>query len=310
MATGILATDLMSVAMSTQKKVPRSLYKVIKSSGSNMGKMTLKNVIQGNDQNHVSPFFLIDEFGPMQLPKGAQFRVDAHPHAGIIPTTYLLKGNAHHRDSMGNDFQYYEGDFIQFTSGRGALHMEETGDDLYKNGGVFQGIQCWLNIPSHLKKSNPSASYLKKDDIELVISENVTIRVILGEVYGVKSPIKLLMPVIYWHISLKENTYLDLPVDPTQNVFIYLLTGKLKVNDHQEVNAGDAALFERDGDFIKIRAKKDANFLVLGGEVNNEPFVANGPFVLNNEQELRQAYEDFKNGKFGNIAETNGIRRP
>jgi redox-sensitive bicupin YhaK (pirin superfamily) len=310
MATGILATDLMSVAMSTQKKAPRSLYKVIKSSHSKMGKMTLKNVIEGNDQNYVSPFFLIDEFGPMQLPKSAQFRVDAHPHAGIIPTTYLLKGNAHHRDSMGNDYQYHEGDFIQFTSGRGALHMEETGDDLYKNGGVFQGMQCWLNIPSHLKKSNPSASYLKKEDIELVISANVTIRVILGEVYGVKSPVKLLMPVIYWHISLKENTCLDLPVDPTQNAFIYLLTGSLEVSDRQEVNAGEAVLFERDGDFITIRPKQEADFLVLGGAVNNEPYVANGPFVLNNELELRQAYEDFKNGKFGNIAETNGMKRP
>lgn len=274
-----------------------------------MGSMVLKNVIQGDYQNYVSPFFLFDEFGPMQLSKGAPFRVDAHPHAGIIPTTYLFQGNAHHRDSMDNDFQYTAGDFIQFTSGKGALHMEETGDALYEQGGTFHGIQSWLNMPPHLKKSEPYSAHLRKEEITVIEQEDVTIRVVLGEVFGTKAKFRLLMPVIYWHISMKADKVLELPVDPSLNGFIYLLQGTLEVKDAQTVTKNQAVLYERDGDHIRIKALENSDFLVLGGAVNNESFEASGPFVLNNKQELNQAYNDFQQGKFGDLAKTNGKKR-
>ncbi len=307
---GILANSVMTESASAQEsKKWRTVNRVISSSGGSMGKMALKNIIQGDYQNYVSPFFILDEFGPMHLPAGAPFRVDAHPHAGIIPTTYLLKGNAHHRDSMGNDFDYKAGDFIQFTSGKGALHMEETGDELYNKGGVFHGFQGWLNIPSALKKSEPYATHVKEENIRVVEFENISIRVILGEVLGVKSDTQLLMPVIYWHISMKAGAFLELPVDISQNAFIYLQDGQLEINATKTVGTGQTVLFERDGHFIQINAKKASELLVLGGAVNNESYVAHGPFVLNNEQELTQAYTDFQQGKFGDLIKTNGKRR-
>lgn len=307
MTTGILAAELANA--SEGKNSGRSVYKIINSSNASMGGMHLKSVLQGNYQNYVSPFFIFDEFGPIQLPKGVPFRVDAHPHAGIIPTTYVFKGNAHHRDSMGNDFQYDEGDFIQFTSGKGALHMEETGYELFKHGGTFHGIQSWLNIPSGLKQSEPHASHIKKEDIATIQIESSTVRVILGEVFGVKSQTQLLMPVIYWHISIPENASLEVPVDASNNAFIYLMNGQLEVNGGALVNAGQAVLYNRDGSSIKISTRTSSDLLVLGGQVNNEPVVASGPFVLNNEDELKKAYRDFENGKFGDMAKTNGIKR-
>lgn len=123
-------------------KHERSVYRIVQSANSSMGRMKIRNVIQGNYQDYVSPFFIMDEFGPMQLSRGMPFRVDAHPHAGIIPTTYLFEGNAHHRDSMGNDFQY------------------DQGDQLFEQGGTFHGIQGWLNIPGRLKQSAPYAGHL------------------------------------------------------------------------------------------------------------------------------------------------------
>ena len=304
---GILANDLVPETASAQVAKGRTIYKIISASTGGMGKMGLKNIIQGDYQNYVSPFFLIDEF-EMQLPKGAPFRVDAHPHAGIIPTTYLLKGNAHHRDSMDNDFEYKAGDFIQFTLGKGALHMEETGSELFKNGGVFHGFQGWLNIPSQLKKSAPYSTHIKEENIEVVEKGNAKIRVILGEVFGVKSKTQLLMPVIYWHVSMKEGATLALPVATSQNAFVYLQSGQLEINGTQ-VNTSQAVLFERDGDTIQLKAKTASEILVLGGAVNNEPYMAYGPFVLNNEQEVRQAYMDFQQGKFGDLAKTNGVNR-
>jgi redox-sensitive bicupin YhaK (pirin superfamily) len=282
---------------------------VLSTSTGDLGTLKLKNIIQGNYQNYVSPFFLIDEFGPMDLPSGAPFRVDAHPHAGIIPTTYLMQGNAHHRDSMDNDFDYDAGDFIYFTSGKGALHMEETGDELYKKGGVFQGFQGWLNIPSKLKKSEPNAGLLKKENIKVIENETIKIRVILGEVLGAKSETKLLMPVIYWHISMKQDVSIDLPIEPLHNAFVYVQNGQLEINETQLVNTNQTILFERDGDYIQLKAKKATELLVLGGEVNNEPYVAQGPFVLDNEEQIVQAYADYQHGKFGDLEKTNGKRR-
>lgn len=286
----------------------RTLYAIINPAGANMGSMKLKKVIDGNYQRYVSPFFVFDEFGPMQLEKGTNFRVDAHPHAGIIPTTYLFSGNAHHRDSMGNDFEYAAGDFIQFTSGKGALHMEETGRDLFANGGTFHGIQSWLNIPSSLKKAEPNASHIRREDIEVIENDGATIRVILGEVFGVKSKTSLIMPVIYWHITLKENTAIELPVNEADNVFVYLLEGRLKMTGEKEVDPGQAVLYERDGDCIRIDAQEVSDFLVLGGQAVQEEYVANGPFVLNSEQELEKAYLDFQQGRFGDLEKTNGLK--
>lgn len=300
---------LSSMTLSEKHSKARTIHKVISPAAGGLGKLPLKNIIQGDYQNYVSPFFIFDEFGPMQLPQGAPFRVDAHPHAGIIPTTYLIQGNAHHRDSMDNDFDYKAGDFIHFTSGKGALHMEETGEDLYKNGGIFHGFQGWLNIPSKLKMSDPSAGLVKEETIQEVEKENAKTRVILGEVFGVKSNTQLLMPIIYWHISIKENTSLELPIDPLQNAFIYVQNGQLEINHTQRVDTSQAILFERDGDFIQLKANQATEFLVLGGEVNNEQYASNGPFVLNNEQELAQAYKDFLQGKFGDLEKTNGTKR-
>ncbi len=308
MTAGISASQILSAGSATPGKSQRSIYKILSPTNSNMGKMGLKNIIQGNYQNYVSPFFLLDEFGPMDLPKGAPFRVDAHPHAGIIPTTYLLQGNAHHRDSLDNDFQYKEGDFIQFTSGKGALHMEETGDGLFKDGGIFHGMQGWLNIPPSLKKAEPNASHSMHENIRTIQNGNTTIKVILGEVFGEKSKIHLLMPVIYWHVSMEERSTLELPIPSTQNSFVYLLNGELEAHD-KKIEAGQTILYERDGDFIRLQAKSKAEFLVLGGEVNNEPYVASGPFVVNTQQDLEQAYTDFQQGKFGDLEKTNGIKR-
>lgn len=272
-------------------KHERSVYRIVQSSNANMGRMNIRNVIQGNYQDYVSPFFIMDEFGPMQLSRGMPFRVDAHPHAGIIPTTYLFEGNAHHRDSMGNDFQY------------------DQGDQLFEQGGTFHGIQSWLNIPGRLKQSSPYASHIKQEDIPVAEIGDAKIRVILGEVPGVKSNTSLLMPVIYWHVTQKENSTVELPVDPTQNAFVYLLSGPLELQGGRLADPGQAVLYERDGDLIKVKASKAADYLVMGGEVNIEPFAANGPFVLNNERELQQAYIDFQHGLFGDADKTNGVRR-
>lgn len=307
MATTLLATDLLKASGLTGAKIQRTVHQIVQSGHSSMGTMQLTNVFHGDFQNYVSPFFLFDEFGPMSLAPNAPFRVDAHPHAGIVPTTYLLEGSAHHRDSMGNDFEYHQGDFIHFTSGKGALHMEETGSALRAEGGRFHGIQSWLNMPPKWKQADPYSGHLKSSDMEVIQTENARIKVVLGSVFGKKSKLELLFPVFYYHITMEENGILELPVETTQNVFVYLLNGQLELESARLAGKGQLVLYERNGDYIRLKSKTASEFLVLGGEVNNEPYVAHGPFVLNNEQEIRQAYLDYQAGKFGDTNQTNGV---
>ncbi len=123
-------------------KSERNIHSILKADKTMVGTLPVLRAFAGNHTDFVSPFVFFDEFGPVKLdPKNKPLRVDAHPHAGIIPTTYFLSGSGHHRDSLNYDFQIGNGDFMMFSSSRGAIHMEETGKMLYDNGGLYHGFQ-------------------------------------------------------------------------------------------------------------------------------------------------------------------------
>src|SRR5687767_2668310 len=127
----------------------RKVYRVLNTDKTMVGTLPVLRAFAGDHNDYVSPFVFFDEFGPVNVnPQDKPLRVDAHPHAGIIPTTYFLSGSGHHRDSLNYDFQIGKGDFMMFTSGKGAIHMEETGKKLYDDGGIYHGFQIWLNLPA------------------------------------------------------------------------------------------------------------------------------------------------------------------
>src|SRR5215510_4314638 len=118
-----------------ETKTGRSVYNVLHANKTMVGTLPVLRAFAGDHNDYVSPYVFFDEFGPVKVnPQDQPLRVDAHPHAGIIPTTYFLDGSGHHRDSLNYDFQISKGDFMMFTSGRGAIHMEETGQKLYTDG--------------------------------------------------------------------------------------------------------------------------------------------------------------------------------
>ena len=126
----------------------RKVYRVLDTDKTLVGTLPVLRAFAGDHNDYVSPYVFFDEFGPVKVnPLDKPLRVDAHPHAGIIPTTYFLEGSGHHRDSLNYDFQISKGDFMMFNSGRGAIHMEETGKNLYDKGGIYHGFQIWLNSP-------------------------------------------------------------------------------------------------------------------------------------------------------------------
>jgi redox-sensitive bicupin YhaK (pirin superfamily) len=249
----------------------------------------------------VSPYVLLDEFGPVQVAPGSDpLRVDAHPHAGVTPTTYFLEGTGHHKDSLNYDFQIGKGDFMLFSSGKGAIHMEESGLKLYEEGGHYHGFQIWLNTPGEYKFVDPSTAVYRQGDMAKVESENYSVQIVLGELFGKKSRIETLSPAFYYHVKLQADTRLDIPTEPTHNAFIYSIKGELEVEGGRALAAHQVALYQRGESHINLYAKEEAEFLVLGGQPLDEPVFSYGPFVMNNEDQIRQCIRNYQMGLMGN----------
>ena len=241
--------------------------------------------------------------GPVHVdPRQKPLRVDAHPHAGIIPTTYFLEGNGHHRDSLNYDLQIGKGDFMMFTSGRGAIHMEETGQQLYEGGGLYHGFQIWLNMPSKYKFIEPATSVFRPENMAHISEKDFTAHVVLGELFGAQSKVETLFPVFYFHIKLNAGAKLSIPTDPRHNAFIYLVGGNLETEGRRAIEPNSVVLYERGEGNVNIYSEAGAELLMLGGMPHNEVVYAYGPFVMNTEAEIRKCIADYQAGRMGNPA--------
>ena len=300
-ATAITPNLLKAASGMMETSTARKVYAVLTADRTMVGTLPVLRAFAGDHNDYVSPFVFFDEFGPVKVnPKDKPLRVDAHPHAGIIPTTYFLSGNGHHRDSLNYDLQIGKGDFMMFTSGKGAIHMEETGKKLYDNGGLYHGFQIWLNMPSKYKFIDPSTDVHRVEKMADLKAKDYTAKIVLGELFGAKSKINTLFPVFYYHLQLKGGCRLNIPVDPTHNAFIYVINGKIETEGRKEINSNQVVLFERNGSEVHLFCAEDAELLMLGGKPHNEPVFAYGPFVMNTEEEIKRCYANYQSGKMGN----------
>jgi redox-sensitive bicupin YhaK (pirin superfamily) len=289
-------------------KGERKVHMILDTKKTMVGTLPVLRAFAGDNNDYVSPYVFFDEFGPVNLsPKNKPLRVDAHPHAGIVPTTYFLSGSGHHRDSLNYDFQIGKGDFMMFTSGRGAIHMEETGQRLYDDGGIYHGFQIWLNLPSKHKFVDPTTHVFKEEKMGSIETKTYSAKIILGELFGTKSTIELISPAFYFHVKMKPGSRLEIPVDPTHNAFIYLIKGNLEIEGNRELKPNQVALYERDASRINIFSKDGSELLIQGGKPLNEVVYAYGPFVMNTEQEINKCIADYNSGKMGDPEKVNAF---
>lgn len=281
----------------------RKVHRVLETQKTLVGTLPVLRAFAGDHNDYVSPYVFFDEFGPVRVnPKDKPLRVDAHPHAGVIPITYFLEGSGHHRDSLNYDFQISKGDFMMFTSGRGAIHMEETGSMLYDKGGIYHGFQIWLNMPAKYKWIDPSTSVYHPEKMASIKHKDYSASIVLGEMFGAKSKIDTLFPVFYFHIKLNAGCRLNVPTDPTHNAFIYVIDGAIETEGRKEIKKNQVALFERGAEDVEIFSKGQAEILLLGGRPHNETVYAYGPFVMNTEDEIRRCYQNYQKGLMGDPA--------
>jgi redox-sensitive bicupin YhaK (pirin superfamily) len=278
----------------------RQVHRILNADRTKVGTLPILRAFAGDQQDYVSPFVLFDEFGPVRIEPGSDpLRVDAHPHAGVIPTTYFIDGSGHHKDSLNYDFQIGRGEFMMFSSGKGAIHMEETGQKMYDEGGKYHGFQIWLNMPAKFKFIDPTTSVHREDAMGIINKEKYTLKVILGQLFGVESKVELLSPAFYYHVQLKEDGRLDIPTEPTHNAFVYVVNGSIELEGRKEARANQIVLLERGESIINLYSQKGAELLVLGGQPLDEVVFSYGPFVMNNEDQIRSCIQNYRSGKMG-----------
>lgn len=254
------------------------------------------------------PFLLLDELGPINLKPGQAKGAPDHPHRGFETVTYLLDGRLEHRDSEGHAGLLNPGDVQWMTAGAGVVHSELPEAEFARTGGRLHGIQLWVNLPHQDKMISPRYQEIPAAQIPVVHTEDgsVTVRVIAGAALGAKAVIETRTPIIYLHLTLQPGATIVQPVPQEYNAFAYVLEGSGLFGPAQEQgDDGQMVIFAQDGADVEIANPADAqqplDLLLIAGIPLNEPVVRYGPFVMNTEAEIRQAFDDYRTGRMGRI---------
>ena len=262
------------------------------------------NFFPGNEIMHMqrmSPFFLLDygakiEFPPSDTPRG----VGVHPHRGFETVTIAYHGKVAHHDSAGNAGIIGEGDVQWMTAASGILHKEYHEAEWSKQGGEFQMVQLWVNLPARFKMSPPKYQPIRREEFGQFIlpDKNGVVEVIAGNFNNTNGPATSFTPIEMYNARLKKGAKLHLSFPENYNTGFMIVEGAVTVNG-QTAAVDHFVLFANDGTDIYMEATKEAIVLIMSGEPIREPIVPYGPFVMNNKQEIVDAYDDWNSGKFG-----------
>ena len=257
-----------------------------------------------NLAKHISPFLLLDHAGPAEFAPTTERRgVGQHPHRGFETVTIVYKGELEHRDSTGSGGKIGAGDVQWMTAASGILHEEFHSEGFAKSGGTLEMVQLWVNLPAKDKMADPGYQTLLDADIPSIALKNNagSLRLIAGEFDGQTGPARTFTPIDVWDLRLNGGQALTLDLHEGRNTALVILRGTVQVNGLESVGEGQLVLFERQGNQLTLQASADAVVLLLSGEPIDEPIVGHGPFVMNTEQEIHQAFADFQSGRFGRM---------
>ena len=254
------------------------------------------------DMQRMDPFIMLDYnsrfyFPPSDKPLG----VGVHPHRGFETVTIAYKGRVAHHDSAGGGGIIGEGDVQWMTAASGVLHKEYHEETFSKEGGEFQMVQLWVNLPAKYKMSNPKYQAIANQEMGIVELENMggIVEIIAGEYKGIKGPANTFTPISMLNVKLNSNGEAEFNFPAHFNTALLVVEGEVLVNEDAVVPVNHFVLMENKGEEFKIKGLQNSTILVLSGEPINEPIAAHGPFVMNTREELVQAFQDFQNGKFG-----------
>src|SRR3954449_9555206 len=276
----------------------------------------VRRAFAGVDLRDLDPFIHMDQMGEVDYAPGEPKGTPWHPHRGFETVTYIIDGVFDHHDSQGGGGTITNGDTQWMTAGSGLLHIETPPEWLVAQGGLFHGLQLWVNLPRAQKWAAPRYQDLRSSQLSLVTTADAgaLVRVIAGEVGGHTGPGSTYTPMAMVHATLAPGATLALPWEVEYNALVYVLAGSGSVGVEQRpLQAGQLAVLGR-GDFVSVTAASTQDsrtptmeVLVLGGRPIREPVAWGGPFVMNTRAEVLQAFADFQKGRMGQVPAVHGL---
>jgi redox-sensitive bicupin YhaK (pirin superfamily) len=254
------------------------------------------------------PFLLLDEMGPVDYAPGAAVGAPDHPHRGFETVTYLLDGEFEHADSAGNRGRLAAGDIQWMTAGRGVVHAEMPSERIRREGGRVHGFQVWVNLPARDKMIAPRYQDVAASELPVARTADglASVKVIAGRALGVSARVDTHTPILYFDVTVQPGGRIALDVPRDYSVAVYVYDGAGFVAGEPAASPSGTFAMLGAGDEVALACAADATAplraLVLGGTPIGEPVARYGPFVMNTEDEVRQAVDDFRNGRFGDIA--------
>jgi redox-sensitive bicupin YhaK (pirin superfamily) len=258
------------------------------------------------DRLDVDPFLLLDHLGPVTWGPGEGVGAPDHPHRGFETVTYLLSGEMEHKDSRGHAGKLRPGDVQWMTAGAGVVHSELPSDRFMQEGGVMHGFQIWVNLPASDKMIPPRYQEVPRQNIPQAETEDglVIVRVIAGTSLGVSAAIDTHTPINYLHFTIKPGGNLVQKITTGDNAFVYIIHGEATVGgSHVRVREGQMGVLDN-GDQVELSVAADGevtDLLLLSGRPINEALARYGPFVMNTQEEIHQAINDYREGRMGAI---------
>jgi redox-sensitive bicupin YhaK (pirin superfamily) len=256
------------------------------------------------NMQRMNPFIMLDYnsphyFPPSSTPPG----VGVHPHRGFETVTIAYQGKVSHHDSGGNSGTIGEGEVQWMTAASGVLHKEYHEKEFASQGGIFQMVQLWVNLPAANKMDPPSYQAITREQIKEVQLSNDAglVKIIAGTFKGHQGPAKTHTKVDLFNLYLNANKSIELNFPQHDHTAMVVIKGSVKVNNNEVLNGNDFGVFSDSGENVTIEALEESIVLMLNGEPIMEPIAAYGPFVMNTREEIIQAYQDFQMGKFGHL---------
>src|SRR5947207_522308 len=270
----------------------------------------VRRAFHGVDLSELDPFVHLDQMGEVEYAPGEPKGTPWHPHRGFETVTYMIDGTFEHQDSNGGGGVITNGDTQWMTAGAGILHIERPPERLVVSGGLFHGLQLWVNLPSRDKMVGPRYQDIRADKVSLLTSPDggALIRVIAGEVDGHTGPGVTYTPISVFHVTLQPGAEVDIPWRPDFNALVYGLSGRGSVGaERRALHMGQLAVLGA-GDVIRVGADRaqDGNapaldVYIMGGQPIGEPVAWYGPFVMNSHEELARAFDDYRSGRLGTV---------
>jgi len=256
----------------------------------------INRVLTGSLQRRLDPFLMLDAFGS---DKAGDYIAGfpEHPHRGFETVTYMLSGRMRHRDSAGNEGLVTNGGVQWMTAGRGVIHSEMPEQD----EGLMEGFQLWLNLPARDKMMEPWYRDIPSEEVPRFTSEDgVTVQVIAGETHGVAGAVQRAhTQPLYLDLEIPAGVTFEQPIPQGHNAFLYVYRGEVVVEGKGVAKTRMAVLDNAAGaDGVRIKAVEPTRLILLAGRPLNEPIAQHGPFVMNTTEELYQAFDDFRAGRF------------